>query len=100
MDLVLEVELPLTVSFGRTYLPLRDVLKLSTGSIIELDRLINDPVDIIINNCVVARGEVVVIEGNYGIRVTDVVDRDDRLALRNPGRPLPSFEEFRLNGGT
>jgi flagellar motor switch protein FliN/FliY len=96
MDLVFEVELPVTVSFGRTYMPLREVLKLTTGSIIELDRLITEPVDIIINNCVIARGEVVVIEGNYGVRVTDVVDRNDRLALRNPGRPLPAYEEFRL----
>jgi flagellar motor switch protein FliN len=99
MDLVFEIELPVTVSFGRTYLPLRDVLKLTTGSIVELDRLITEPVDIIVNNCVVARGEVVVIEGNYGVRVTDVVDRSDRLALRNAGRPLRRNRELELKAG-
>lgn len=70
---VLELELPIRVSFGKAHVPLRDVLKLSTGSIVELDRTIHDPVDIIVNDRVVGRGEVVVIDGNYGVRIQEIV---------------------------
>jgi flagellar motor switch protein FliN len=84
---ILDVELPITVSIGSTQLPLREILKLTTGSIVELDRLITDPVDILVNKCIIARGEVVVIEGNYGVRITHVVSRSERLALRAGLRP-------------
>lgn len=79
LDLLLEVEMPVSVSFGRAQLPLRDVLKLTTGSIIELNRTVNEPVEVIVNNCVIARGEVVVIEGNYGIRIQQIISRQERL---------------------
>ncbi len=79
LDLLLEVELPLVVTFGRTQLPLKDVLKLSSGSIVELNRLANEPVEVLINNSVIARGEVVVVDGNYGIRVTEIVSRQERI---------------------
>ncbi|MCU0228304.1 MAG: flagellar motor switch protein FliN [Bryobacterales bacterium] len=69
---ILDFELPLRVSFGKAHLPLRDVLKLTTGSIIELDRSISDPVEIVVNNRVIGRGEVVVVEGNYGIRIQEI----------------------------
>jgi flagellar motor switch protein FliN/FliY len=78
-DLLMEVELPVSVSFGRAHLPLRDVLKLNSGSILELNRTISDPVEVIVNNCVIARGEVVVVEGNYGVRIQHVISRDERL---------------------
>jgi flagellar motor switch protein FliN len=99
MKLLLDVEMPLSVSLGSTYMPLRDVLKLTTGSIVELDRLILEPVDIIVNNCVIARGEVVVIEGNYGVRVMDVVSRNDRMAVRHAGRPIPEYNDFPIKSG-
>ena len=79
LELLLEVELPVSVTFGRTQLPLKDVLKLSSGSIVELNRLVNEPVEVVINNCVIARGEVVVVEGNYGVRVTEIVSRQERI---------------------
>jgi len=79
MDVLLDVELPVSVSFGRTQLPIKEVLKLTTGSIVELNRSLNEPVDVVVNNCVVARGEVVVIEGNYGVRIHQIVSRQDRL---------------------
>jgi len=79
MDLLLDVEMPVSVSFGRTHLPLKEVVKLSTGSIIELNRTITEPVEVIVNNCVIARGEVVVIEGNYGVRIQQIVSRSERL---------------------
>jgi flagellar motor switch protein FliN/FliY len=79
LDLLLDVELPVSVSFGRAQLLLKDVIKLTTGSIIELNRSISEPVDVIVNNCVIARGEVVVVEGNFGVRVHEVVSRQERL---------------------
>ena len=79
IDLLLDVELPVSVSFGRAQLMLKDVIKLTTGSIVELNRALSEPVEVIVNNCVIARGEVVVIEGNYGIRIKQVVSRQERL---------------------
>ncbi len=78
-DVMLDVSLPVSISFGRTFLPIKDVLKLNSGSIVELDRGVNEPVEIIVNNCVIARGEVVVIEGNYGVRIQQIASRYDRL---------------------
>lgn len=79
LDLLLDVELPVSVSFGRTELPIKDVLKLTTGSIVELNRSLSEPVEVVVNNCVIARGEVVVVDGNYGVRLQQIVSRQDRL---------------------
>ncbi len=79
LDLLLDVELPISVSFGRAHLPLKEVMKLTTGSIVELNRTVSEPVDIIVNNCVIARGEVVVVEGNFGVRISEVISRQERL---------------------
>ncbi len=78
-DLLLDVALPVSVSFGRTSLQIREVLKLNTGSIVELNRLVSDPVDVVVNDCVIARGEVVVVDGNYGVRINQLASREDRL---------------------
>ena len=82
-ELLLDVELPVSVSFGRAQVPLKDVLKLTTGSIVELNRSILEPVEVIVNNCVIARGEVVVVEGNFGVLVHQVVSRQERLRTLN-----------------
>jgi flagellar motor switch protein FliN/FliY len=82
-DLLLDVEMPVSVSFGRASVALKEVLKLTTGSIVELNRSIVEPVEVIVNNCVVARGEVVVIEGNFGVRIQQVVSRQERLRTLN-----------------
>ena len=79
IDLLLDVELPVSVSFGRAQLPLKEVIKLTTGSIVELNRAVSEPVDVIVNNCVIARGEVVVVEGNFGVRIRQVISRQERL---------------------
>jgi flagellar motor switch protein FliN/FliY len=79
MDLLLEIELPVSISFGKIHLPMRDVLKLTTGSIVELDRDVNEPVEVLVNRCLIARGEVVVVEGNYGVRIQQIASRQDRL---------------------
>jgi flagellar motor switch protein FliN/FliY len=78
-DLLLDVALPVSVSFGKTHLQIREVLKLNTGSIVELNRFVVEPVDVIVNDCVIARGEVVVVDGNYGVRITQLASREDRL---------------------
>ena len=79
LDLLLDVELPVSVSFGRTQLQLKDVMKLSSGTIVELNRGVSEPVEVIVNNCVIARGEVVVIEGNYGVRIDEIISPHERL---------------------
>jgi len=79
IQVVLDIELPMSVSFGRAYLPLKEVLKLNTGSIVELDRTVSDPVELIINNRVIARGEVVVVDGNYGVRILEIVSPQERM---------------------
>jgi flagellar motor switch protein FliN/FliY len=79
MDLLLDVELPVSVSFGKTEIAMKDVLKLTTGSIVELNRGVNEPVEVLVNHCLIARGEVVVVEGNYGVRIQQIVSRTDRL---------------------
>jgi flagellar motor switch protein FliN/FliY len=79
MELLLDVDLPVSISFGKTQLALKDVLKLTTGSIVELNRGVNDQVEVLVNQCLIARGEVVVVEGNYGVRIQEIASRQDRL---------------------
>jgi len=79
MELLLDVDLPVSISFGKAKVPMKDVLKLTTGSIVELDRSINEMVEVLVNHCLIARGEVVVVEGNYGVRIQEIASRQDRL---------------------
>lgn len=79
IDLILDVELEVAVSFGETQMPLRDVLKLGVGSVIELDKGVNDLVTILVNEKPIARGEVVMIDGNYGVRILQVESTADRI---------------------
>jgi flagellar motor switch protein FliN/FliY len=79
IDLLLDVELPVRVSFGQTEMQLRDVFKLGAGSVIELDKSVNDPVSVIVNNKTIAKGEVVMVDGNYGIRILEVESTADRI---------------------
>ena len=79
MDLLMDVDLPLTISFGKAQLPLKDVVKLTSGSIVELSRGVNEHVEVLVNQCLIARGEVVVVEGNYGVRILEIASRQERL---------------------
>jgi flagellar motor switch protein FliN/FliY len=79
MNLLLDVDLPVSISFGRTQLPMKDVIKLTTGSIVELNRSVNEAVEVMVNQCLIARGEVVVVEGNYGVRIIEIVSRQERI---------------------
>jgi flagellar motor switch protein FliN/FliY len=81
MDVLRDVHLPVSISFGTAQLPLRDVLKLSSGSVVELNRQPEEPVDVIVNDHVIARGEVVIVDGNYAVRIQEIVSRQQRLGL-------------------
>lgn len=79
LDLLLDIPLKVTVELGRTKRSVKEILELSSGSIIELDKLAGEHVDILVNNKIVAKGEVVVIDENFGVRVTDIISQSERL---------------------
>lgn len=83
LDLLLDIPLKVTVELGRTKQTVEEVLDLSPGSIVELDKLAGEPVDVLVNNKLIAKGEVVVIDENFGVRITDIVSRKDRLMNLN-----------------
>lgn len=79
IEVLLDIDLPLVVRFGQTELPLRQLTRLGPGSVIDLGRSPDDPVEVLVSNRVVARGEVVVVSGSYGIRILDVVSQRERV---------------------
>jgi flagellar motor switch protein FliN/FliY len=79
MEVILDVPVTLAVEVGRTMMSIRDLLQLSPGSVVKLHRPAGDPMDIRVNGCRVARGEVVVVSGQFGIRITDVISPEDRV---------------------
>ena len=78
---LMDLELPLSIALGRARMPIHEVLKVTAGSLIELDRNIGDPVELIVHGTVVARGEVVSVRGNYGVRIKEIMRRQDRISL-------------------
>ncbi len=86
LERLLDVELEIIVRFGTTSMPLRDVVRLGTGMMIELNRAVDEPVELLVNNRPLARGEVVVIDGYYGVRITEIgVPNERPLSLISPG---------------
>src|SRR5699024_2879159 len=83
LDMLLDVPLQVTVELGRTRQNVSEILELASGSIIELDKLAGEPVDVLVNNKLIAKGEVVVNEVNFGVRVIDIVSKADRLKNLN-----------------
>jgi flagellar motor switch protein FliN/FliY len=81
MEMLFGVNLEVTVEIGRTRLPIRDVLALTPGSIVELDKLAGEKVDVLVNGHLIATGEVVVVDENFGVRITEVSARARRLAM-------------------
>ena len=79
VDLIFDVQLQVTVELGRTTMLVKDVLALGAGSVVELDKHVGEPVEVVVNNKVVARGEVVVIDENFGVRVTEIASADERM---------------------
>ena len=81
IDFLLDVPLDIAVELGRAKMPIREMLQLRPGSVIELDKLIGEPVDMLVNNRLIARGEVVVFDENFGIRITDIIKPEDRVRM-------------------
>ncbi|PJN87150.1 flagellar motor switch phosphatase FliY [Bacillus sp. mrc49] len=79
LSMLMDIPLQVTVELGRTKRSVKDILELSSGSIIELDKLAGEPVDILVNSRLIAKGEVVVIDENFGVRVTDIMSQSERL---------------------
>ena len=80
LNMLLDIPLQLSVELGRTKRSVKEILDLSSGSVIELDKLAGEPVDILVNNRLIAKGEVVVIDENFGVRITDILSKADRLS--------------------
>jgi flagellar motor switch protein FliN/FliY len=83
IDMILDIPVQLTVELGRTKIPIRNLLQLAQGSVVELDRLAGEPMDVLVNGCLIAQGEVVVVNDKFGIRLTDVIAPDERLRRLN-----------------
>ena len=79
IEILLDIPLEVSVEIGRTKMVIRDLVQLGPGSIIELDKLIGEPVDLLVNDNLIARGEVVVFDENFGIRITDIATPAERL---------------------
>ena len=79
LDVILEVPVTLSMEVGRTRIPIRNLLQLNQGSVIELERVAGDPLDVFVNGTLVAHGEVVVVNDKFGIRLTDVVSPAERI---------------------
>jgi len=86
IDLIMDVPVQLTVELGRTRLTIKNLLQLGQGSIVELDALAGEPMDIFVNGYLIAQGEVVVVEDKYGIRLTDIITPSERLNRLNNRR--------------
>lgn len=78
MNLLLDVEMDVSVRFGRTEMPLGDVVRVGIGSMIELNRTIDEPVELLVNGSPFALGEVVVVDGYYGVRIVDIGTPEER----------------------
>ena len=79
MDVILDVSVTLSMEVGRTRIPIRNLLQLNQGSVVELDRAAGEPLDVFVNGTLVAHGEVVVVNEKFGIRLTDVISPAERI---------------------
>ena len=83
IELVLDIPVQLTVELGRTKVPIKDILQIAQGSVVELDATAGDPLDVFVNGCLIAQGEVVVVNDKFGIRLTDIVTPSERIRKLN-----------------
>jgi flagellar motor switch protein FliN/FliY len=79
MDAILDVPVTISMEIGRTHINIRNLLQLNQGSVVELDRLAGEPMDVLVNGTLIAKGEVVVVNEKFGIRLTDIVSPADRV---------------------
>jgi flagellar motor switch protein FliN/FliY len=79
IDFLLDIPLEITVELGRKKMPIKDLLQLGQGSVIELEKVAGEPMEILVNNKLVARGEVVVVNEKFGVRLTDIISPSERI---------------------
>lgn len=79
LDMILDIPVKMTVELGRTKIAIRNLLQLAQGSVVELDGLAGEPMDVLVNGCLIAQGEVVVVNDRFGIRLTDIITPSERL---------------------
>jgi flagellar motor switch protein FliN len=80
IDLLLDIPLEISVQLGRTKLPIAELMNLSPGSVIDLDKLSGEPLDILLNSKLVARGEAVLVNDRYGVRIVEIISAGDRVS--------------------
>ena len=79
LDMILDIPVSLTVELGRTKIAIRSLLQLAQGSVVELDGMAGEPMDVLVNGCLIAQGEVVVVNDKFGIRLTDIISPSERI---------------------
>jgi flagellar motor switch protein FliN len=82
-NLVMDLPINLTVELGKTHIPIKNLMQLNPGSVVELDSLAGEPLDIMVNGFLIAQGEVVVVNDKFGIRLTDIISPNDRIRKSN-----------------
>ncbi len=80
LDLILDISVPVIVRLGQSEMSIDEVLALAAGSVVELDRLASDPVDVLVRDKLIARGEVVLVDENFGVRITNILTADERIS--------------------
>ncbi|CAN5235513.1 flagellar motor switch protein FliN [soil metagenome] len=83
IDFILDIPVQLTVELGRTKIAIKNLLQLAQGSVVELDGMAGEPMDVLVNGCLIAQGEVVVINDKFGIRLTDIITPSERIRKLN-----------------
>ena len=83
IDMILDIPVQLTVELGRTKIAIKNLLQLAQGSVVELEGLAGEPMDVLVNGCLIAQGEVVVVNDKFGIRLTDVITPSERIRKLN-----------------
>ena len=83
IEIIMDIPVTLTVELGRTRIPIKQILQLAQGSVVELDGLAGEPMDVMVNGCLIAQGEVVVVNDKFSIRLTDIVTPSERLRRLN-----------------
>jgi flagellar motor switch protein FliN/FliY len=89
LDVLMDIELPVTLRFGRTQMTLNEVIDLNQGSVIDFGQSADEPVEVLVNGRVVARGEAVMVKGNYGVRISQIESRRERMEAT----PVPERDE-------
>ena len=83
IDMIMDIPVQMSVELGRTKIPIKHILQLAQGSVVELDGLAGEPMDVLVNGCLIAQGEVVVVNDKFGIRLTDIITPSERIRKLN-----------------